>query len=51
MALVKANKILGIKVNGVEVSTQFQLDEGNVIKYKNNEYWLFSLEPSSFFLG
>ena len=49
MALVKANKILGIKVNGVEVSTQFQLDEGNVIKYKNNEYWLFSLEPSSFF--
>jgi len=49
MAFIKANKILGVKVNGVEVSTQFELDEGNIIKYKGQEYWLFSLKPSSIF--
>ena len=49
MAIAKADKILGIKVNGVEVNTQFQLSDGAIIKYKGKQYWLFSLEPSGFF--
>jgi len=49
MAIAKANKILGVKINGVEVNTQFQLSDGSIIKYKGKQYWVFSLEPSGFF--
>ena len=46
MALVKANKILGTKIQGVELNTQYELGHGSVVKYQGKEVWLFPLEYS-----
>jgi hypothetical protein len=49
MAISKANKILGVKIDGVELSTQYELGNGNIILYKGKEYWIFPLAYSGFF--
>ena len=49
MALIKVNKILGLKINGTEISTQFEITKGNIIKYHGKEYWIFPLTYSSVF--
>jgi hypothetical protein len=48
MALMKANKILGRKINGVEINTQYEIEDGYIIKYKNKQYWIFPLQYSGF---
>ena len=46
MAVVKANKILGVKIKGIELNTQFELSKGSIIKYKGKEIWVFPLQYS-----
>jgi len=48
MALMKANKILGRKINGVEINTQYEIDNGYIVKFKNHQYWVFPLQYSGF---
>ena len=49
MALVKANKIFGKNIDGVDLTTQYELGKGSIIKYHNHEYWLFPLYYAGFF--
>ena len=49
MARVKADKIFGKNIDGIDLTTQYELDKGSIIKFKNKEYWLFPLRYSGFF--
>lgn len=49
MALTKADKILGRQIAGIELNTQFELGAGSLVKYHNEEFWVFPLEYSGFF--
>lgn len=51
MALNKANKVMSSNVNGVQISSQYQIDEESsfVQLYKNELVWIMPLDYKSFF--
>lgn len=49
MALVKANKILGRQIKGIELNTQYELGHASIIMYKGKQVWIFPLEYSGLF--
>jgi len=49
MAFTKANKIMGREIDGIQLSTQYELAKPSIIIYKNTEYWIFPLKYSGFF--
>lgn len=49
MAYRMANKILGKKVNGIQISSQYELGKGSVQLVNNKLLWVFPLDYSGFF--
>lgn len=51
MATKKINKIIGQKINGVSISTQFEVNPDNAFVqiFKNKLVWIFPLDYSGFF--